>query len=278
MPKYRIDRIYYRNGHLRMEISLLAGKFHGFNRTWYHNDQLAEERHYYHGLLHGTSRQWNENGRLLGSFTMNHGTGRQFYWHENGNPKLEVSSLNGEFFGRMRLWLRDGTLVQETYYIGNVDVPRAKYLKAARENPDWPQHEEQRLGKVAPNNQALKLKEHELFVEALLEKPCSEARQWLSPLKNPESRSLARFRTAKAALQFVETLYAAGAETVVAAVIYLGKYGKQFADHLLTKLPKASPKRKALRKICSDLAARRGGVMLPDEKDIGESYLILNLE
>lgn len=278
MPKLRIKRFYYRNGRVRMEIRQVAGKFHGFNRTWHHNNQLAEELQYHHGLLHGTSRQWDETGRLLGSFTMNRGAGCQFYWHENGNPKLEINSLNGKFHGRMRLWLRDGTLIQETYFISNVDVPRAKYLKGAREHPEWPQHEGQPPGKVTRSSHALKLKEHELFIESLLEKSHAEARQWLSPTENPELRSLARFRTAKAVLQFVEMLYAAGAKTVIAAVIYADSRGKQLADRLLIELPESSAKRKALRKLCQNLCDKRGGAMLPDEKDIGENYLFLNLE
>jgi hypothetical protein len=278
MPKPRIQRIYYRNGHVRTETKEVAGAFHGVNRTWHHNGQLSEELRYRHGLLHGTSRQWNKDGRLLGSFTLNHGTGTQRYWHQNGRSRLEIDSLKGKFHGRMRLWLWDGTLIQETFYINNMDVPRARYLQAAREHPEWPQHEREPAGKVAPDNQALKRKEHELFVESLLESSCAEARQWLSTVKNPDLRSLARFRTAKAALEFVETLYAAGAETVIAAAIYMGKRGKQFADRLLIKLPKASVKRKKLRNICQDLCAKRGGASLPDEKDMGESHLFLNLE
>jgi hypothetical protein len=209
---------------------------------------------------------------------LNQGTGTQRYWHQNGKLRLEINSLNGKFFGRMRLWLRDGTLVQETYYINNVDVPRVRYLKAAREHPDWPQHEGETAGKVARDNQVLQRKEHELFIESLLENSCAEARQWLTTVEDPDLRSLARFRTAKAALKFVETLYAAGAETVIAAVIYMGERGKQFADRLLIKLPKASAKRKMLRRICQDLCAKRGGAMLPDEKHMGESHLFLNLE
>jgi hypothetical protein len=256
----------------------VAGKFHGLNRTWHHNGQLAEELCYCHGLLHGTSRQWDEKGRLLGSFTMNHGAGTQLYWHQNGNAKLEINSLNGKIHGRMRLWLRDGTLVQETYYINNADVPRARYLKAAREHPDWPQHEGEPAGKVARDNQALKRKQHDLFIKSLLEKSCTEARQWLSLAPNPDLHSLAGFRTVKAALQFVETLYAAGAETVIAAVIYMGKRGKEFADRLLVKLPRASAQRKMLREICLNLCNKRSGALLPDEKDMGESHLFLSLE
>jgi hypothetical protein len=278
MLKRRIERFYYRNGQVRMENREVEGQLHGLCRTWHYNGQMAEELRYLHGRLHGISRLWDEKGRLLGSFTMNHGTGTQRYWHQNGKLRLEINSFNGKFFGRMRIWLRDGTLVQETYYISNVDVIRAAYLKAARKHPDWPQHEGQPAGRVAREGPALKRKEYELFVESLLKKTHAEARQWLSAAKNPDLRSLARFRTAKAALQFVETLYAAGAETVIAAVIYAGRRGKQFADRLLVKLPKASAKRKTLRKICQDLCAKRGGALLPDEKDMGESHLFINLE
>ena len=278
MPKRRIERFYYRNGQIRLENREVEGEFHGLCRAWHYNGQLAEEQRYHHGKLHGVSRQWDEKGRLLGSFTMNHGTGTQRYWHNNGRLRLEINSFRGKFFGPTRVWLRDGTLVQEDFYISNVDVTRAAYLKAARKHPDWPQHEGQPAGRVAREGPALKRRQYELFIKSFLEKSHAEARQWLSAAKNPDLRSLARFRTAKAALQFVELLYAAGAETVIAAVIYAGRRGKQFADRLLVKLPKASAKRKALRKICQDLCAKRGGALLPDEKDIGENHLFLNLE
>jgi hypothetical protein len=278
MPKRRTQRFYYRNGQIRMESREVEGKFYGLNRAWHCNGQLAEELNYQDGLLHGLCRQWDENGHLLGSFKMNHGTGTQRYWHQNGKLRVEMNSLNGKFFGRMRLWLRDGTLIQENYYISNVDVTRAVYLKAARKHPDWPQHEGERVGRIVREGPALKRKEYELFIQSLLEQPHAEARQWLDVAIAPSLRSLARFRMAKAALQFVEMLYAAGAETVIAAVIYADKRGKQFADRLLVKLPKASVKRKVLRKICQDLCAKRGGALLPDEKDMGEGHLFINLE
>jgi hypothetical protein len=278
MQKRRTERFYYRNGKTRMENREVEGQLHGLCRTWHYNGHLAGEQRYHHGLLHGLSRQWDESGHLLGSFTMNHGTGRQYYWHQNEKLRLEINSFNGKFFGRMRTWLWDGTLVQETYYISNVDVTRAAYLKAARKYPDWPQHKGEPAGKVARDNQALECKEYELFIESLLQKTHTEARQWLGEAKEPDLRSLARFRTSKAALRLVETLYAAGAEAVIAAVIYAGKRGKQFADRLLIKLPKTSAKRKVLRTICQDLCAKRGGALLPDEKDRGESHLFINLE
>jgi hypothetical protein len=276
MPKRRTDRFYYRNGQIRMENREVGGELHGLCRTWHHNGQLAEELRYVHGKLQGISRQWNEHGNLLGSFTMNHGTGTQRYWHQNGKLRLEINSLNGKFHGRMRIWLWDGTLVQETYYISNMDVTRAVYLKAARKHPDWPQHEGEPAGKVARDNRSLQQRQHELFIKSLLEKSHAEAWQWLSAANNPDLRSLAKFRTSAAALRFVETLYAAGAEAIIAIPIYAGKRRKLLADWLLVKLPKAPSMRKTVRKLCQDLCDKRGGALLPD-KDMGESHLFLRL-
>ena len=276
MPKLRIKRFYYRNGRIHAEIREVGGRFHGSYRTWHFNGQLAEELRYQHGLLHGTSREWDEDGRLLGSFTMNHGTGTQRYWHDNGRLRMEINSLNGKFHGRTRIWFWDGTLVEETYYIGNEDVSRAAYLKAARKNPDWPQYEGQPAGKVARDNAALKHRQHELFIESILEKAHAEAGQWLSAAKKPDLRSLAKFRTARAALRFVETLYAAGADAVIAVPIYAGSRGKLFADWLLIRLPEIPSKRRAVRKICQGFCDQRGGAMLPD-KDLSESHLFMRL-
>lgn len=277
MPKRRTQRLYYRNGQIRMENRVVGRELHGLCRTWHYNGQLAEELSYRHGKLHGTSWQWDEYGHPLGSFTMNQGTGTQRYWHNNGQLKLEINSIDGKFFGRTRSWLRDGTLIQEIYCIRNVDVTRAEYLKAARKHPDWPQHEAEPSGKVPRKDRSLERREHELFIESLLAKSHVEARKWLSSAKRPDMCSLARFRTVGAALRFVEALYAAGAETVIAVPVYKGKHRRSFADSLLVKLPQMSSKRKALRKFCQDFCDRRGGALLPD-KDMGENHLFLGLE
>lgn len=276
MSKLGIKRFYYRNERIHAEIRQMDGRLHGRIRTWHFNGQIAEELRYHHGRLHGISKQWDETGRLLGSFAMNAGTGTQLYWHDNGRLKMEINSVNGKFHGRTRIWLRDGTLVQENYYISNKDVPRAAYLKAARKNPDWPQSGREPAGKVARNNTALERRQHELFIESLLAKSHAEARQWLGATKRPDLRSLAKFRTAKAALQFVETLYAAGAENIAVAPIYAGRWGKLFADWMLVRLPKTPSKRRGVRKICQGLCDKRNGAMLPDT-DLGENHLFLRL-
>jgi hypothetical protein len=250
---------------------------HGYFRTWHFNSQLAEEYYYRHGLMHGANRQWDEKGCLLGTFTMKHGTGTQRYWHENGQLSMEMDTVGGEFHGRLRMWLMDGTLIEENFFIGKQTVTHAAYLKAACQNPDWPQYKGQPAGKVAPKNPALERRGYQLFIESVLKKPHAEAREWLSSGKQADSRSLATFHTARAALRLVEVLYAAGAKTVIVAPVYTGKRGREFADWLLVKLPEASSKRKALHTRCHDLCNKRKRAMLPD-KDSGESHLFLRLE
>jgi len=274
-PKLRIKRYYYRNGRIHTESRERAGILHGPHRVWHRNGQLAEELRYRAGLMHGVSRQWDENGRLLGSFTMVNGSGLQRYWHENGRLKMEITSLNGKFHGRGRSWLRDGTLFREDFSINNRDVTRAAYLKAARNNPGWPQYAREPAGRVARPGRGLERKDHDLFIQSVLEKPHhAEARAWLN--LQSKSRSLAKFATTKAALKFVESLYAAGAVAVLVAAIYAGQRKKLFADWLLVELPSVKLKRNSLRKICETFCRKHGGAVLP-EFDLGESHLFLML-
>ena len=276
-PKVHIKRFFYRNGRIHTESRERAGNLHGAYRVWHRNGRLAEELRYRDGLMHGLSRDWDENGRLLGSFTMVNGSGLQQYWHNNGLLKMEISSRNGTFHGRCRDWLRDGTLIRENYLINNQNVTRAAYLKAARKNPDWPQYEKEPAGKVARPGPALERKKFNLFIQSAFENPNhAEARAWLKAERRPQSRSLAKFAITKAALKFVEQLYAAGAIAVIIAAIYAGQRKKLFADWLLIQLPAAKPKRTVLRKICQAFCRKRGGAVLP-ESDMGETHLWLML-
>lgn len=277
MPKLHIKRFYYRSGQIHTEMRAVGGRFHGLHRTWHRNGRLAEELRYRHGLLHGVSRQWDENGRLLGSFTMIHGTGVQRYWHDNGRMQTEISSFNGNFHGRNRSWLRDGTLIREDYLSENRDVTRAAYLKAARQNPDWPQYVGEPPGRVTLKGVALERKTINLFAQSVLEKTGhAEARSWLGAEAKSPPRSLAKFRSVRTALKFVEKLYSAGAESVIVFAISAGQGKKLFADALLIQQPRTRSKRAALRKVCRDFCARRGGAALP-EKEIGESHLYMML-
>lgn len=281
MPRTKVKRLYYRNGQVHQETRYRGGLSHGIWRTWHRNSVLASEARYVRGKLHGPSREWAEDGRLLGEFHMNHGTGIQHEWFDDGQPRLEISTVDGRFTGRVRHWLRDSTLVEEKFYIAARSVSRKAYLEAAKAHPDWPQYSGESAGRPAKRNRQLDKREFELFVESLLKKPNhAEAREWLSAAaKAPQagSRSLGRFKSSKTALHFVEELYAAGAKSVIVPAIYGGKNGTLFADSLLIALPRAIAKRKNVRKLCQSFSRERDAACEP-EKDIGESHLFLLME
>ena len=277
MQTIRTTRYYYRNGRVREEVKDRGRQLHGLNRRWHFNGQLAEEARYRFGRRHGLNRQWADHGKLLGSFTLTNGTGIVRHWDNNGRLLAELTLRDGKLHGRTRHWLRDGTLESETFYLGFKDITRAAYLQAARQHPDWPQYADEPPGKILVKGKALERKRFELFIKSLLAMPNSEAGQWLGADENSQQHSLAKFRTAKAALRFVESLYAAGAEKVLAAPIYAGSRGKQFADWLLIELPGIAAQRRALRKICLDFSERRGGAMLPNPA-FSESHLFFRLE
>jgi hypothetical protein len=277
MSKIRIRRFFYRSGRIHVENREVNRQFHGCCRTWHRNGQLAEDLRYRHGKLHGTCRQWDEKGRLLEAFKMIHGTGVQRYRHSNGQLQSELTTRNGRFHGRNRGWLRDGTLIKEDYIIENRDVTRAMYLKEAGRHPEWPQYASEPAGRVGLKGRALEQRIINLFAQSVLESgDHAEARAWLTAAVKPQSRSLAKFRTTKAALAFVEKLYTSGAPSVVIFAISAGKGGKLFADALLIQQPDAKVKRRTLRKVCQEFCARRGGATLP-ERELGETHLYLML-
>jgi hypothetical protein len=274
-PKLRINRFYHRNGRVHTESRERTGILHGRQRVWHRNGRLAEELRYRDGLMHGVSRQWNEKGRLLGSFTMLNGSGLQRYWHDNGRLKMEITSLNGKFHGRCRDWLRDGTLIREDFFINQQEVTRSAYLKAARKSPAWPQYVAGPARRAARPGRALERKKHQLFIQSTLANPHhAEARAWLHPRFT--SRSLAKFASTRAALKFVEQLYASGAVAVIVAAIYAGQRKKLFADWLLVELPSVKSQRNSLRTLCQDFCRRCRSAVLP-EFDLGERHLFMML-
>lgn len=271
-PKQSVRPTFHRNGVVAVEERLRGLKLHGRRRTWHRNGKLASEEYYRDGLLHGICRQWNENGKLLGSFQMKHGTGVQKSWHENGQLNLEFSTVNGKFCGRSRLWLQDGTLLSDKIYLQGRIVTPKEYHKAAQKNPNLPKLR----GRVAKPSRSTPQHIHQVFVSALLKRQnCSEARAWLKA-NDGTARSLGHFKTAGAALKFIEDVYLAGAVKVIVPDIYYGKRGGQFADALLVQLPRTVKVRKSVRKACGKLRSRNLGAVEPD-KDIGETYLFLSM-
>ncbi len=268
-----IQKTFYRNGQLRESVPMRNGCRHGVVRVWHKNGKRASEEPFKNGLLDGVCRKWNEAGRRLGEYLMFQGTGLQREWHDNGKLQMEIWSICGEFSGRNRIWLRDGTLLSERFYLVGHVVSAEKYREVAAKFKALPKFR----GKPAkPLVKPLHI--HRVFVDSLLEKRNQrEARKWLAKNTGDQTtRSLGRFKRENHAAKFVEELYQAGAVEVIVPDIYRNKARDQFADCLLVQLPKNAAKRKAIRQVCTQLRTRKLGAVQPDE-DIGESHLYLSL-
>jgi hypothetical protein len=272
-----IQKAFYRNGQIRERVPVQDNRRHGVVRVWHKNRKRASEEPYRNGLLHGICRQWSESGRLLGKYKMVHGTGIQREWHDNGQLQLEVSTVRGEFTGRNRIWLRDGTLLSERFYLRGQVVGAVAYREATARDKSLPRFRG-KPAKLSPRSRTTEKHILNVMAGSLMEKPnpC-EARKWLAKQAGDQTaRSLGRFKREKGASKFVEALYQAGAVEVIAPDIYGNKARDQFSDCLLVRLPKSAAKRKTIRRVCVQLRTRKLGAVQPD-KDIGESHLVLSL-
>jgi hypothetical protein len=274
--KTKFQKGFYRNGQLREAVPLRNGQRHGLCRTWHKNGVLASEEPFHAGLPHGVFRQWNQAGRLLGKYKMIHGTGVQRTWHENGQLQMEVSTVSGEFIGYSRIWLWDGTLLSEHLNLRGQHVSAAEYCAAAAQDKSLPRLRRQ-PSKLPLESSARTKNIYRIFVSSLLTNPSHyEARKWLrKETGDKTARSLGRFKREWDAVKFVQSLYDAGAVTVILPDVYRNKSGDEFADCLLVRLPKNSAMRKVIRQVCARLQRRDLGAMQPGE-DFGESHLYFN--
>lgn len=264
-------RIFHRNGVVALEQIFVGRVLHGLCRTWYRNGQLATAEPYRHGLLHGICREWNEEGRLLGSYRMRNGTGIQYSWFQDGRPQSEISTVSGLFTGRSRLRLSDGSLLRDEWLIENHKVSRAEYLKAAAAHLDWPKYTKDRSRQRVLSRSQVETRAYRLHCESLLSRKTSrDAAEWLNE-GNPATCALGRLGrlTAK---RLVADLAGAGAKRVVAADIYYGKRGREFADVLFVQLPASRKRRQAIRRSFASLSSHAHCAVQPD-RDKGEDWL-----
>ena len=171
---------------------------------------------------------------------------------------MEVSTVRGEFCGRNRIWLRDGTLLSERFYLHSRIVSADEYREATTSDKTLPRFRGT-PAKLPLKNRATQKHIYRVFLESLLEKSKRiEAREWLHRNGGETvAHSLGRFKQKREAAEFVEQLYYAGAAKVIAPDIYGNKPGDQFADCLLVRLPKDPAKRKAVRRVCAQLRSIR---------------------
>lgn len=274
-PRIKIERSFYRNGSLREETFMAGRERHGSHRTWHPNGRPASVTFYEHGRLHGLCQQWNAQGEPLGAFQMTHGTGIHREWFPNGQLQFEASMIAGKFTGRIRVWLRDGTLVSEQFAIENHNVTPAAYAKASAKNKDWPRYPTAKGARKFPSPAEIEQREFDLLIQSLLaQKTKRTALLWLKA--GAKRRSLGHFNFRQAA-ELVQKLFDADARQIFAVDIYSDKAGKQFSDALLVKLPPEKGARLAIRQLLTKLPAKLRAGVLPVE-DFGQEFLFASFE
>ena len=114
-------RVYNKDGLLEHEWSYKNGMRHGWEYEWYEDGGLAWAIHYDNGREHGTARIWGKSGALLGSYTMDHGTGIDFWWieHEGIAQLTEARAVVDNQMEGYEYWFRwfsPGVLRKEKWW------------------------------------------------------------------------------------------------------------------------------------------------------------------
>jgi hypothetical protein len=160
-------RTYNKSGSPQTESSFKSGKRHGRQYRWHENGVLSSAEPYEDGVPHGTAHQFDTDGRLIGTYTLDRGTGIDLWRQSLSDGRVELSEVHymkdGQPHG-CEWWLSEGQIWQERhwqeglrhgierywrdrprlsrgypkYWIKNVQVNKAKYLRAAQNDPTLP--------------------------------------------------------------------------------------------------------------------------------------------
>ena len=74
--------VFFEDGQLENQLTVIDGKPEGLGRKWHENGQLAREANFFNGKVEGLSR----------------------YWYKNGQLENEINYVNGEREGLSRSW------------------------------------------------------------------------------------------------------------------------------------------------------------------------------
>ena len=161
-------RHFHASGELRGECAFRVGVQHGMLYRWDEPSKLLSAEPYENGVPHGTAYQWADDGRLIGTYTLDHGTGIDLWWHDwsDGSVTLaEVHSMQDgaphgfewwlnpderlwwerhwqrwKLHGIEREWNTRGRLCRgyPRYWVHGERVTKRQYLKAAAQDPSLP--------------------------------------------------------------------------------------------------------------------------------------------
>lgn len=278
MPDETVKRDYYKSGLLWQEIPCRDDVPHGLWRTFHNNGQVESEKPYMQGKLHGVCRQWAWSGKLLGSYEMDHATGIQRSWYDNGPICLEFHTLDGKFTGRSRHWLADGTLDKDHYLVEGRTVSRQEYYTAAVSDPRFPDYSDADFAPVDLRGPEIERRKTELLVQILMARSNhQEVIVWLDKHELAQPITLGRFPDVATARMAAHQFYDAGANQVEALDIYANPLGHEFCDRLAVFLSTDPAIRQHIRSLCGQMQKQFDLAFSP-ENDCAESVFILVLD
>lgn len=113
-------RIYDEKGTLYWEYGLKDEKYHGNYYYFFEDSSIKYQCNYVDGRVEGIISQWSDRGELICISNFINGTGIDF-WCQMENGKVELAEeriyKDGVIDGYLRLWISEGKLWKEAYYL-----------------------------------------------------------------------------------------------------------------------------------------------------------------
>jgi len=112
-----VSKTWYTSGILHTEAFYVNGKLNGYTTVWWPNGVIRVKNHFnMNGLADGEQRVYDITGKLLKSYYMDNGTGVEYIFHGNGQPKYEIAWKNGKRDGTTKIFDQEGKLVSIDIY------------------------------------------------------------------------------------------------------------------------------------------------------------------
>jgi len=134
--KEGVWRYYYENANLQTEITYTNGLAKGYAKAYYETGQVMEEGFWDISHWTGDYKYYYENGMPAYVWKYNkegHRTGKQQYFHQNGNVKIEGDWKDGKKDGKLAEYDTNGEIeVERTFKGGKLDVLATKVYKSQK--------------------------------------------------------------------------------------------------------------------------------------------------
>jgi len=151
MEKVKIERTYYPNGQIESECSFKNGIPHGKNKRWHENGLLAWEWNFKDGIPDGVGNQWDLDGNLIVTYEIVNGSGIQKMWVEAQLSFVESTWHKGKMTGRTRMYMKDGTVINEGYQFQGKMVSENQYLEECKKDATLPRYDNSCLLYTSPS-------------------------------------------------------------------------------------------------------------------------------